>query len=69
VYELILGAVHSSIGDQAQDIVRSTADTVFEVLKTDSLKDLDKKKEIETVLGIIPNEQFSQLVSLSKRNY
>jgi len=67
VYELILAAVHSAIGDQAQDIVRSAADTVLEVLKTDSLKDFDKKKEIETVLGTIPNEQFSQLVSLSKK--
>jgi len=67
VYELILAAVHSSIGDQAQDIVRSAADTVLEVLKTDSLKDFDKKKEIETVLGTLPNEQFSQLVSLSKK--
>ncbi|KIM35850.1 hypothetical protein M413DRAFT_449581 [Hebeloma cylindrosporum] len=67
VYELILAAVHSAIGDQAQDIVRSAADTVLEVLKTDSLKDFDKKKEIETVLGTIPNEQFSQLVNLSKK--
>jgi pre-mRNA-splicing helicase BRR2 len=67
VYELILAAVHSSIGDQAQDIVRSAADTVLEVLKTDTLKDFDKKKEIETVLGTLPNEQFSQLVSLSKK--
>lgn len=67
VYELILAAVHSSLGDQAQDIVRSAADTVLEVLKTDSLKDFDKKKEIEMVLGHVPNEMFSQLVNLSKK--
>ena len=62
---LILAAVHSSIGDQAQDIVRSAADTVLEMLKADSPKNFDK--EIETVLGTLPNEQFSQLVSLSKK--
>ena len=65
-YDLILAAVHSSIGDQAQDIIRSAADTVLEVLKTDSLKDFDK--EIETVLGTLPNEQFSELVSLSRKS-
>ena len=67
VYELILAAVHSSIGDQTQDIVRSAANTVLEVLKTASLKDFDKKKDIETVLGHVPNEKFSQLVNLSKK--
>jgi pre-mRNA-splicing helicase BRR2 len=52
VYELILEAVHSAIGDQAQHIVRSAADNVLEGLKTNSLKDFDKKKEIEeTVLS------------------
>ena len=58
--------VHSAIGDQAQDIVGSTANTVLEVLKTDCLKDFDKK-ETKTVLGTISNEQFSQFVGLSKK--
>ena len=67
VYDLTLAAVRSSIGDQAQDIVRSAADTVLEVLKTNSLKDSDKK-EIESVLGTLPNERFSQLVCLSRKS-
>ena len=67
VYELILSAVHSCLGGQAQDIIRSAADTVLETLKNDSVKDFDKKRDIEDVLGPLPNEQFSQLVSLSKK--
>ncbi|EPQ53751.1 Sec63-domain-containing protein [Gloeophyllum trabeum ATCC 11539] len=67
VYELILSSVHQALGDQAQDVVRSAADTVLETLKNDSLKDFDKKKEVEDVLGPIANESFSQLVNLSKK--
>ena len=68
VYELILSIVNQVLGDQANDIVRSAADTVLETLKNDSLKDFDKKKEIEDILGNFTNESFSQLVSLSKKN-
>ncbi|PPQ88313.1 hypothetical protein CVT25_012373 [Psilocybe cyanescens] len=67
VYEHILSSVHTALGDQAQDIVRSAADTVLETLKNDSMKDFDKKKEIEEVVGPINNEVFSQLVNLSKK--
>ncbi|EDR01243.1 uncharacterized protein LACBIDRAFT_240054 [Laccaria bicolor S238N-H82] len=67
VYELILSSVHTALGDQAQDIVRSAADSVLETLKNEGMKDFDKKKEIEEVTGPIPSEQFSQLVSLSKK--
>ncbi len=67
VYELILSSVHTSLGDQAQDIVRSAADSVLETLKNDAMKDFDKKKEIEEVVGSVSNEQFAQLVSLSKK--
>lgn len=67
VYELMLSSVHQALGDQANDIVRSAADTVLETLKNDSLKDFDKKKEIEGILGSLPNESFAQLVNLSKK--
>jgi pre-mRNA-splicing helicase BRR2 len=67
VYELILSSVHQALGDQAQDIVRSAADTVLETLKEDSLKDFDKKKDIESVIGPISGENFAQLITLSKK--
>ena len=67
VYSLMLGIVHQTLGDQAQDIVRSAADTVLETLKSDALKDFDKKKDIESVIGPLTGEAFSQLVNLSKK--
>ncbi|KAF9504269.1 hypothetical protein BS47DRAFT_1355400 [Hydnum rufescens UP504] len=67
VYELILSSVHRALGDQAQDIIRSAADTVLETLKTDALKDFDKKKDIESVIGTLTSDVFAQLVSLSKK--
>ncbi|KAI0062804.1 Sec63-domain-containing protein [Artomyces pyxidatus] len=67
VYELILSTVHQALGDQAQDVVRSAADTVLESLKNENMRDFDKKKEVEEILGSLPNESFSQLVNLSKK--
>lgn len=68
VYSLILAAVHSAIGDQAQDVVRSAADVVLEILKDDKLKDFDKKRDIdETLLTTVSGEIFSQLLSLAKK--
>ena len=67
VYEFMLSAVHQALGDQAQDIIRSATDTVLETLKNENLRDFDKKKEIEDILGGISNDTFSQLVTLSKK--
>lgn len=67
VYELILASVHQALGDQAHDVVRSAADAVLETLKNEGMKDFDKKKEVEEVVGPISNEQFAQLLNLSKK--
>ena len=63
----MLASVHTSLGDQPQDMVRSAADLVLETLKSDSLKDFDKQKEIESLVGALSTEGFSQLVALSKK--
>ena len=67
VFSLLLSLVHAAIGDQPQDMVRSAADAVLETLKNAELKDLDKKKEIDALIGTITHETFAQLVSLAKR--
>lgn len=67
IYELILSIVHTALGDQAQDVVRSAADTTLEILKDDDLKDFDKKKEIQEILGQLSTETFGQLTNLSKK--
>ena len=42
--------------------MRSVADTVLESMKTEDMKDFDKKKEVEEVLGPVIGETFSRLV-------
>jgi hypothetical protein len=39
-------SLHTALEDQARDIVRSAADAVLETLKSDPLKDFDKKKRV-----------------------
>lgn len=67
VYELLLGLVHQNLGDQTQEVVRSATDAVLEGLKRDDLKEFDKRKEVEIVLGSITEEVWSQLMNLSKK--
>lgn len=67
VYELILALIHTALGDQASEVVRSAADTVLEILKDENMKDLDKKRETESILGSVSEETFAQLVNLGKR--
>ncbi|KDN46281.1 putative ATP dependent RNA helicase [Tilletiaria anomala UBC 951] len=70
-FELILSLVHSLIGDQASDIVRSAADTILEVLKDYNLKDLDKLRDCREVIGAgesgLSQDTFGQLLNLSKK--
>jgi len=67
-YELILSFIQQHIGDQPQDILRASADEIISFLKDENLKDLDKKKEIESLLGAqLASDRFSQLVNLGKK--
>lgn len=63
----MLASVHTSLGDQPQDMVRSATDLVLETLKSEDLKDFDKKREIETLVGQLAPEVFAQLVTLAKK--
>ena len=67
-YDLILTTTGQNLGDVPQEVVRSAADAVLEYLKDDSLKDFDKKKEIDDLLATsMTSQQFNQLVNLGKR--
>ena len=61
MYELMLSVVHQTLGDQANEIIRSATDTILETLKNDD------KKEIEEILGSIPNDAFAQLSHLPRK--
>ncbi|XP_053622297.1 U5 small nuclear ribonucleoprotein 200 kDa helicase [Plodia interpunctella] len=66
-YELLLSFMQSALGDQPRDILCGACDEVLVVLKNDKLKDLEKKKEIELLLGPISDERFALLVNLGKK--
>lgn len=67
-YDLLLHVTSTALGDVSQEIVRSAADAVLEYLKDDNLKDLDKKKEIDDIVGItMTPKQFNELMNLGKK--
>jgi pre-mRNA-splicing helicase BRR2 len=67
-YDLIITTVAQNLGDVPHEMVRSAADAVLEYLKDDDLKDFDKKKEIDDLLGTTMNsKQFNELVNLGKK--
>lgn len=67
-YDLILTTVANNLGDVSHEIVRSAADAVLEFLKDDDMKDFDKKKEIDDLMGTtLSAKQFNELVNLGKK--
>ena len=67
-YDLILTTVANNLGDVPHDVVRSAADAVLETLKNDNMKDFDKKKEVDDLLGVnMGSKEFNELVNLGKK--
>lgn len=67
-YDLILTTTANNLGDVPHEVVRSAADAVLEFLKDENMKDLDKKKEIDDLLGTsIDPKHFNELVNLGKK--
>ena len=68
IYEHILNITKRSLGDVSNEMVRSAADAGLEYLKDENMKDFDKKKEIEDLLGItLTSAGFSELINLSRK--
>ena len=69
VYDLIATNVAQKMGgDYGVQITASATDSILEYLKDDALKDFDKKKEIDDILGItLSSKEFNQLVNLGKK--
>jgi pre-mRNA-splicing helicase BRR2 len=67
-YDLILTLTANALGDVPQEVVRSAADAVLEYLKDESMKDYDKKKEIDDLVGAsMSSKEFNELVNLGKK--
>lgn len=67
-FGLVMSWVHSAIGgDQSDEIVLSAADTILSIVKSEGLKDFDKKKQVEEIVGEVSEQDFNQLMNLSKQ--
>ena len=67
-YDLILTMTATHLGDVPHEVVRSAADAVLETLKDGEMKDFDKKKEIDDLLGSsMSPKEFNELVNLGKK--
>lgn len=66
--DLILTIVAKILGDVPQEVVHDAADVTLEYLKDEDLKDFDKKKEIDDLLGAsLSPKEFDKLVDLGKK--
>ncbi|XP_062161026.1 DExH-box ATP-dependent RNA helicase DExH12-like [Alnus glutinosa] len=65
-YEAMLSVIQQQLGGQPLSIVSGAADEILAVLKNETFKNPDKKKEIEKLLNPIPNPVFDQLVSIGR---
>lgn len=65
-YEAMLSVIQQQLGGQPLSIVSGAADEILAVLKNETVKNPDKKKEIEKLLNPIPNQVFDQLVSIGR---
>lgn len=50
-----------------RDILCGAADEVLIILKNERMKDRERKRETESLLGSLPDERFAQLVNLGKK--
>ncbi|XP_076460821.1 U5 small nuclear ribonucleoprotein 200 kDa helicase-like [Babylonia areolata] len=66
-YEVLLSFIQAALGDQPRDILCGAADEVLAVLKNDRMKEKEKKKDVEAMLGPTPDERFALLVNLGRK--
>lgn len=57
-YEVLLSFIQEALGDQPRDILCGAADEILAVLKNDKLKDRERKREIDGLLGSVTEERY-----------
>nr|WCZ58665.1 U5 small nuclear ribonucleoprotein 200 kDa [Seculamonas ecuadoriensis] len=67
VYETLLSFVQVLLGDKPQDVLRNVVDEMLTTLKTEGLREPEKKRNIEEFMGPISDDTFNKLTNLSKR--
>lgn len=67
VYNQILSIVQKHIGDVPLDTLKAATDEVLAILKTDNLKDTERKSEIEGIIDKLDDNSFNQLTILATK--
>jgi len=58
-YEVLLSFIQEALGDQPRDILCGAADEILAVLKNDRLKDRERKRDVDSLLGAVTDERFA----------
>uniref|UniRef100_A0A8C9NMY0 Small nuclear ribonucleoprotein U5 subunit 200 n=1 Tax=Serinus canaria TaxID=9135 RepID=A0A8C9NMY0_SERCA len=66
-YEVLLSFIQAALGDQPRDILCGAADEVLAVLKNEKLRDKERRKEVELLLGPTDDTRYHVLVNLGKK--
>ena len=66
-YEIILSFISEMIGDQPRDVLCGAADEILQVIKSDKMKEKEKRKECESLIGKMPEEKYTVLASLTRK--
>lgn len=66
-YEYILHCIQEALGDQSREILCGAADEVLATLKNSKLRDKERRKEVESLIGSLADERYNIIVSLGKK--
>ncbi|KAL3318570.1 hypothetical protein Ciccas_002773 [Cichlidogyrus casuarinus] len=66
-YEYILHCIQEAIGDQSREILCGAADEILVSLKNSKLRDKDRRNEVESLIGPLPDERYNIFVNLGKK--
>jgi hypothetical protein len=67
VYNQILNIVQSNFSDVPLDTLKAAVDEVLAILKTDDMKDVDRKNEIEVIIDKLTDQTFNTLTILAAK--
>lgn len=67
VYNQILNIVQSNFSDVPLDTLKAAVDEVLAILKTDNMKDVDRKNEIEGIIDKLTDQTFNTLTILAAK--
>uniref|UniRef100_A0A8C5CJY5 Small nuclear ribonucleoprotein U5 subunit 200 n=1 Tax=Gadus morhua TaxID=8049 RepID=A0A8C5CJY5_GADMO len=66
-YEVLLSFIQAALGDQPRDILCGAADEVLAVLKNEKMRDKERRREVEQLLGPADDTRYHVLVNLGKK--